>query len=61
MAKTRIDPDDETVLIQVRAPKAVKEWLAGEPGGISKAIRRLVKEEQWRRDGKSWADVKEDR
>jgi hypothetical protein len=34
----------------------VKDWLAKEGGGglggVSKAVRRLVKEEQWRREGK---------
>jgi hypothetical protein len=52
MAKTRINPAEETVLINTRQPRSVKEWLAKEPGGISKTIRRLVKEERWRREGK---------
>jgi hypothetical protein len=60
-----LDPDDETVVVSVRVPKSIVEWLRAEPsgskrGGISKAIRRLVKEEQWRREGR-YVDVESDK
>lgn len=52
MARTRINPEEETVRLELRLPKSVKEWLDSEPGGMSKTVRRLVKEEVWRREGR---------
>lgn len=58
MTRTKLDITDETVTLSVKVPRWVKQWLQDEPGGKSKAVRRLVKEEQWRREGK-YTDVEE--
>lgn len=36
------DPDEQTVKIEVRLPKSLKDWLSHQPDAISTTIRRLV-------------------
>jgi hypothetical protein len=52
----KLNPDEETVRLYARVPKSVKDWLERQPGGVSKALRRLQKEARWEEEGKTPRD-----
>jgi len=38
--------EERRVLISIRLPPSMVEWLRGQPGGITATIERLIEDEQ---------------